>query len=231
MVHIGSEAEKRCGLTLVTLHPGLSPCCVRSLAVSLSASFPFAPFVHIFSSCILSASICLLFQNFVTYLSSSSVIFSSTICSYHYNRGRKADFRWELDELAEEDNEVVGLSKLETVPVLGRPLIVNFNIQTPDLLWWVVNHCRPVSIWPHLNLTDHGHRSQTQQRAPGILGWCGLGCSVSSKASGPPRTNMARSKIKPPRVLQRPCGKAIKWSYRGQKGDEIFNGLHREKYG
>lgn len=52
---------------------------------------------------------------------------------------------------------------------------------------------------------------------------------MSSKASGPPRTNMARSKIKPPRVLQRPCGKSIKWSYRGQNGDEIFNGLDRER--
>lgn len=93
----------------------------------------------------------------------------------------------------------------------------------------MTDHCRPVVIWPHLNLTDHGHQSQTQQHAPGFLGWCGLGCSGSSKASGPPRTNMARSKIKPPRVLQRPCGKAIKWSYRGHNGDEIFNGLHRER--
>lgn len=52
---------------------------------------------------------------------------------------------------------------------------------------------------------------------------------MSSKAPGLPRINMAWSKIKPPLVLQRPCGKAVKWSYRGQNEDEIFNGLHRER--
>lgn len=60
---------------------------------------------------------------------------------------------------------------------------------------------------------------------PGLV-WFGTRCE--QRSVGPPRTNMARSKIKPPRVLQRPCGKPIKWSYRGQNGDEIFNGLHRE---
>lgn len=99
-----------------------------------------------------------------------------------------------------------------------RPVVINLN------------QSRPVLIWPHVNLAEHGHHSQTQQHAHGFLGLCGLRCrcSVSSKAPKSPRTNMARSKIKPPRVLQRPCGKVIKWSYRGQNEDEIFNGLHRE---
>ncbi len=73
MVRIGSEAEKRCGLNLVTLRPVLSPCCVLPLCLPFCL-IPFCSLVHIFSSLILSASICLLCPHFLPWLSSVHLI-------------------------------------------------------------------------------------------------------------------------------------------------------------
>ncbi len=79
MVRIGSEAEKRCGLNLVTLRPVLSPCCVLPLCLPFCL-IPFCSLVHIFSSLILSASICLLCPHFLPIVLRP---FLSSVCQYH----------------------------------------------------------------------------------------------------------------------------------------------------
>lgn len=219
MGNICSEAEKRCGLNLVTRRPVLSPCC----ALALCLSFCLIPFCSLRPYFLVPHTVCLHLSSLPHIFSPNSPSPLSILITHLLEplQGRVLDlFNIGEDLMNALRTTLRWLSSWKTFPVSGRPLIINFDVMSLD-------HCRPVLMWPHVNLTDH--RSQAQQPPPGFTGWCGLGCSVSSTAARPPRTNMARSKIKPPRVLQRPCGKAIKWSYRGHNGDEIFNGLHRER--
>lgn len=164
MVHMGSEAEKRCGLNLVTL--------LLALAVfSLFCSFlPYFPSFCSFYRPPLSS---LYLIALLRWLTSADQLLFETISSNDY-----------------------------------------FNKPWYDL------------IWTGLTMVTTVRSCGLLMGSQGAVVWDAV---LVSKALRPPRTNMARSKIKPPRALQRPCGKVIKWSYRGQSGDETFNGLHRRK--
>lgn len=139
MVHIGSEAEKRCGLNVVTLHPGFSPCCALSLSQSFFLPHSLLLPLSIFSLFVNTISVHLpSLPHFVAYLSFPlSILLPHRLLQLQWRENNRLKGGENLMNSPNGTVRLLAWSELETVLVLGWPLIVNFTFQTLDLLWWV----------------------------------------------------------------------------------------------
>lgn len=118
-----SVVRRRKDVDSTWIHSALySPPAVLSLSVFLSASFPFAPSVHVFSSLILSASICFLSPTF------SRLILPLLCPILHFCKKEYGSFNV-IENLMNtwENSEVVGISKWKTALLLGWPLTSHHN--------------------------------------------------------------------------------------------------------